>query len=371
MSLPTPQDMAAWPTPDYDSPHEPLTSVIYGVNISLMVLMTIFVCGRFYSRIFLTRSNLGADDWTMLIAFVMAMGMSIAQVVETEFGVGRHLYDVKPEWFPKLGKASVSIQAVFGPCSALTKISICLTYLRLFPSKINKWFNYIQIGILIGFGISTLVGMLVQCRPIENAWDFSRPDSVKNCIDKESFFIAVAAINSGTDFLVYLWPSYYLWRIKLSLVKRIGLIICFGVGTLICVAGIIRITWQIKYAASWDQPYNGAIIFIIVAIEVNLGIVCGCLPGIRPIIRRLFPKLQSSTQHSERGGYSSNVKGSAVSWKDKKGFQGIHSGSIRVTNEVELSVWNARDGRDGCRDRERIDAVGKGRGDSEEWIFEP
>jgi hypothetical protein len=60
-----------------------------------------------------------------------------------------------------------------------------------------------------------------------------------------------------------------------------------------------------------------------------------------------------------------------VSWKDKKGFQGIHSGSIRVTNEVELSVWNARDGRDGCRDRERIDAVGKGRGDSEEWIFEP
>jgi hypothetical protein len=39
----------------------------------------------------------------------MAMGMSIAQVVETEFGVGRHLYDVKPKWFPKLGKVSDSI----------------------------------------------------------------------------------------------------------------------------------------------------------------------------------------------------------------------------------------------------------------------
>jgi hypothetical protein len=39
----------------------------------------------------------------------MAMGMSIAQIVEIEFGVGRHLYDVKPEWFPKLGKVIDSI----------------------------------------------------------------------------------------------------------------------------------------------------------------------------------------------------------------------------------------------------------------------
>jgi hypothetical protein len=42
----------------------------------------------------------------------MAMGMSIAQVVETEFGVGRHLYDVKPEWFPKLGKVSTPVYYV-------------------------------------------------------------------------------------------------------------------------------------------------------------------------------------------------------------------------------------------------------------------
>jgi hypothetical protein len=94
------------------------------------------------------------------------------------------------------------------------------------------WFNAGQSKSRFKSFFLVLGHVLTIYRPIENAWDFSRPDSVKNCIDKESFFIAVAAINSGTDFLVYLWPSYYLWRIKLSLVKRIGLIICFGVGTL-------------------------------------------------------------------------------------------------------------------------------------------
>lgn len=54
----------------------------------------------------------------------------------------------------------------------------------------------------------------------------------KRCIDSEKFFIAAAAINSITDFMVYLWPIHYLWRVKLSLAKRIGLIICFGVGVL-------------------------------------------------------------------------------------------------------------------------------------------
>lgn len=52
---------------------------------------------------------------------------------------------------------------MFGPTAALTKISICLTYLRLFPSKFNRRFNYNMIVVLIGFAISTSVPMFVQC----------------------------------------------------------------------------------------------------------------------------------------------------------------------------------------------------------------
>ena len=52
---------------------------------------------------------------------------------------------------------------MFGPTAALTKISICLTYLRLFPSKFNRWFNYIMIAVLVCFAISTTVPTLVQC----------------------------------------------------------------------------------------------------------------------------------------------------------------------------------------------------------------
>ncbi|KAL4919294.1 hypothetical protein BDW62DRAFT_209779 [Aspergillus aurantiobrunneus] len=334
MSTPSIEDMLTWPTPNYGNPREPLDAVIYGVNIPLMVLMTVFVAGRFVSRTFLVRNALGIDDWTMLIAYLLAMGMSAAQLVEPKYGIGRHLYDVRPEWYPSLGKLTIAVQALFAPCSALTKISICLTYLRLFPSKTNKWFNYISLAILTVFGISTTVTMLLQCIPLSDIWAVLTPMEEKRCIDSEKFFIAVAAINSITDFMVYLWPIHYLWKVKLSLAKRVGLIICFGVGVLICIAGIVRITWQVKFANSWDQTYNGAIIFIIVAVECNLGVVCGCLPGVRPLMSKIFPGLTSSTHNSGRGKSSHAQASSNI--KSRHEYQTMHS--IHVRKDVELSV---------------------------------
>ncbi|KAL3451247.1 hypothetical protein BJX65DRAFT_237705 [Aspergillus insuetus] len=362
MATPTLKDMLDWPEPNYDNPREPLDPVIYGVNIPLMVLMTAFVGGRFLSRTYLVRNALGADDWTMLIAYVLAMAMSACQLVEPRYGIGRHLYDVRQEWYPHLGKLTVAVQALFAPCSAITKISICLTYLRLFPSRTNKWFNYISIAILTGFGISTTVGMLVQCIPLSDIWAVFKPYSEKQCIDSKKFFIAVAAMNSITDFMVYLWPIHYLWKVKLSLPKRIGLIVCFGVGVLICIAGIIRITWQTKFAKSWDQTYNGAIIFIIVAVECNLGVVCGCLPGVRPLMSKIFPGLTSSTFNSGRGKSSHvQITSGLRSGKDFNDLRSIH-----VRKDVELSVVNKS-----ANERWDRPQNPAGRSDSEEWIFRP
>ncbi|KAL4941709.1 hypothetical protein BDV06DRAFT_222847 [Aspergillus oleicola] len=354
--------ISSWPTPNYDNPHEPLDIVIYAVNIPLMALMTVFVAGRFISRTCLVRNALGVDDWTMLIAYVLAMAMSACQLVEPRYGIGRHLYDVKSAWYPSLGKLTIAIQALFAPCSAITKASICLTYLRLFPSKTNKWFNYISLVILAAFGISTTVTMLLQCIPLSDIWAVLKPMEEKKCVDSEKFFIAAAAINSITDFMVYLWPIHYLWKVKLSLPKRLGLIICFGVGVLICIAGIVRITWQVKFANSWDQTYNGAIIFLIVAVECNLGIVCGCLPGIRPLMSKIFPGLTSSTYNSGRGK-NSHVQ---VSSNQRSGQQYQDMHSIHVRKDVELSVISRP--LDGRWDAPHYHT---GRSDSEEWIFRP
>jgi hypothetical protein len=168
------------PPPNYDNPEETLQPAIWGVEITMIILMTVFMFGRFYSRTVLVKGALGWDDWIMMAAYVRALNirrlrlstnvpqlLAIAQcgihIWETRVGIGRHLYDVRLEWISSIGKITLVTQVLFGPTTALTKISICLTYLRLFPSKTNKWFNYVAIAILIMWGIACPLVMLFMC----------------------------------------------------------------------------------------------------------------------------------------------------------------------------------------------------------------
>lgn len=66
--LPDISVLATWPKPNYVNP-ENQTAVLLGTEISLIVLTTIVVALRVYTRAALTRS-IGSDDWLMVAATV-------------------------------------------------------------------------------------------------------------------------------------------------------------------------------------------------------------------------------------------------------------------------------------------------------------
>ena len=108
---------------------------------------------------------------------------------------------------------------------ALTKGSLCLTYLRLFPSRTNKIFCYGLIGFVVLYTVACIFLMLFQyvpesallglclrynrCTPIRGYWDASAKQS---CINLRATLVATAALNSFSDFLVYLLVYYLSMR---------------------------------------------------------------------------------------------------------------------------------------------------------------
>lgn len=97
-----------------------------------------------------------------------------------------------------------------------------------------------------------------------------------------------------------------LFRLQMPLTQRISLIILFGLGTVVVLAGIMRTYWVIRVEVlyvedpSYDLTWDGFNIWVWTALEANLAIVCGCAPT----LRRLFtgggkdqtPKVHSSIQ---------------------------------------------------------------------------
>ena len=74
-------------------------------------------------------------------------------------------------------------QLLFALTTGLTKLSICLSYLRIFPGKGDRMFSYLTIVVLIVYTLIALGLTLFQCFPVEKFWESrASPDSCINIL---------------------------------------------------------------------------------------------------------------------------------------------------------------------------------------------
>jgi hypothetical protein len=94
-------------------------------------------------------------------------------------------------------------------------------------------------------------------------------------------------VNVVTDFMIYVLPMPTLFKLSLPPAQRIGLMILFGFGGVIVVAGSFRAYW-VHYTLfeTYDVTWEGFQIWVWTAVETNMGVICGCIPALKPL---LFP----------------------------------------------------------------------------------
>ncbi|KAF2083805.1 hypothetical protein K490DRAFT_15266, partial [Saccharata proteae CBS 121410] len=274
---------SSWPAPNYVDP-KTNTTLIVGMLIPCGLLVLLFVAGRLFAKAN-TKGSISLDDWLMTASATMIIGVDVLGCVHTLYGAGYHIWDIPTGWAQPWGKVSLLI--LFVPSVSLTKISLCVSYLRLFPSRLNKWFCYVTITFLILWSFAVVFLFCFACSPIAGFWDPSIPNA--KCLNIEVAFIVSAAINSLTDFTVFLWPTPMLWNVQLPLQTRLSLVFVFGIGCIVCTAGILR-AWYITIYFDSDDPFwKSAVLWAILGVEGNFGIICGCLPPLKPALKRLFP----------------------------------------------------------------------------------
>ncbi|KAF2870875.1 hypothetical protein BDV95DRAFT_607990 [Massariosphaeria phaeospora] len=367
---PTPQEMAAWPAPNYVDP-ETRRPLVLGINIPLLVLMIAFISMRFYSRTVIVRA-LGKDDWFMLAAAVTAVATSIMTCIATqpEYQTGYHLWDLRPEIAKdpvKTAQMAMATQLLFVPITALTKISILLTYLRIFPSRLNRLFCYWMMGFTTVWAFGAFFMALFQCSPVQSYWYIAEYPNRK-CINVGPLYYITGGLNVISDGLIFLWPAKDLVQIHISLKQRVTLVAMFTLGVLICVAGACRMWYTSVYLASYDALWHGCTIYAIVTIETSIGIICGCLPACKPLLTKMVPQMFPTTQSSTHR--SAQKKASKL---DGRPFESLGEGII-VKEEGYSVVYD--DAKSQYKERTVTNvSTSRGRDDdnvsaeSEQWIM--
>lgn len=110
----------------------------------------------------------------------------------------------------------------------LIRASILTLYIRLFPSRTFRFVCYAILLFNAAFCFGTILYDCLICRPISFRWDRSIANG--RCGAQQSLDLFIATVNCFLDIIVVATPMPILWRLQMTVGKKVMLSVMFGMG---------------------------------------------------------------------------------------------------------------------------------------------
>ncbi|KAH8693165.1 putative MFS monosaccharide transporter [Talaromyces proteolyticus] len=326
------------------------------VTIIFFVLASTFVALRFISRLGVVH-KIAWHDHLMLVAWVIDFGFVFAICYGTTKGLGLHQTNVEPSWDVALNTTEYVANVLYNPALMALKMSILIFFLSLSKTdKVFRWAIYATMFVVNASGFALTMVNVFQCRPVSAAIWFPVNGDAK-CTDIVTIYLSSAPVNLITDIAIFLLPVPILTKLRLPKKQKVILIITFSFGFFTAIVDVIRVAYLQNAATSraqmiqtsgssthntkfnQDFSWYGAFTFMWSAIEVNIGIMCACVPGLKPLVARLVPRMirgstDTSPQAASIGTYPSSANRATGPCLASTQRQTLRPGSRANTNDV-------------------------------------
>ncbi|OAG01106.1 uncharacterized protein CC84DRAFT_1229840 [Paraphaeosphaeria sporulosa] len=238
------------------------------------------------------------DDYAMFGAIVSAAGFAGTSIALYVHGLGKDIWTVSFNDITYMLIAYYHGEWVYSIAVFFTMTSLLLFYLRIFPTRSVKIQVWIVMTVVI---LYTVLGALIsinQCTPIRGAWEYWDGEEKFHCRNRNALGWASAIWKMVLDVAIILLPLRPLSQLALSKKKKAQVILMFAVGIFVTLVSMLRLrslasfadshnaTWDYKEMGYWSQ------------IEVHVGNVCACMPGIYSLLKKFWPKIIGTKQES-------------------------------------------------------------------------
>ena len=207
-----------------------------------------------------------------------------------------------------------------------TKTSILIFYLSLAKNqqvfRVATWSTLIVVNVA---GLALTFLNIFQCRPVGAVFAASIPPSA-TCTDIVALYLSSAPVNIITDLAILFLPMPILTGLRLPLKQKIILVITFGFGFFVVAVDVVRIAYlqsafqtrlmevgkeNAATATSLEQDdfsWYASLSFMWSAVEVDVGIICACVPALKPLASRVIPSILRDTSNPNDVSQSQYVK---------------------------------------------------------------
>ena len=194
-----------------------------------------------------------------------------------------------------------------------TKTSICLFYLTLAKNqRAFKWATLITLAVVNIAGIALTLLNIFQCHPVGAAFETIVPPG-QHCTDIITIYLSSAPVNIVTDLALLFLPMPILTAMRLPRNEKLILIVTFSFGAFVAVVDVVRIAYLESATLTrlqnstenankndkGDFSWIASLSFMWSAVEVHVGIICACVPGVKPLAAKVFPSLLGRIKHSK------------------------------------------------------------------------
>ncbi|KAK9422925.1 hypothetical protein SUNI508_04592 [Seiridium unicorne] len=306
--------------------------LIRGLAWALFGVTTIFVAGRLFTRSsYFGGAHLGLDDWAIVASYLIIIAVTVGVELMLYFGLGLDTWT--------LGDTQIMIVVVLFYVAefayvietTVTKFSILLLYLRIFPHQGLRKQIYCLMAVITMITVAFIISLFNYCKPFPYTW--WRWDNQQNgkCDDINAQTFIHAGLNIVLDLVILFIPIPHILKLGLSTKKKVGIILIFIVGLFVTICSIVRLKYLVNWAFDPNPTMNYSNLAVWSFIELDVSVICACMPGMAALLRRL--KQHSVEYMRSKSGYLSS-----------HGVDGTPDPHQTITKTTVISVLRSRGG---------------------------
>lgn len=266
-----------------------------GPAIACTVLASTFVALRWHVRRSIS-CCLGCDDvlislslvrvftllmpqnYMLIVTKLSSWAMTAVVAAETSGGKGAYAGTLSTETIVKL---IVTSNILWILSVNTTKASILVQYFRIFSDRFQRAICWTLMLLLLPTASWAAFGGLFACQPVVKLW---RPEIPGHCMDAQNYWLSVAGIDIGLDFLVLLLPLPAILRLRLPRKQKTALVTILLLGFAVCVFSVVRLSTVLITANEGDFVASSVWAIVWSAVEANVGIICASLLSLKPLL---------------------------------------------------------------------------------------
>ncbi|KAJ4003976.1 hypothetical protein NW752_010938 [Fusarium irregulare] len=263
------------------------------------VVAGLFVLQRFMTKLFM-KMSFGLDDLFIglsLLLIIPCIVINVDGLIPN--GLGRDIWTVQPDQITKFGLYFYIMTILYFTLQTFLKLAMIAFFLRIFPTRGVRRALYATAAFNCLYGLVYIFIAVFQCQPINLFWNrWQHKDVAGKCLNINYMTWSSGAFTVALDIWILSIPLSQLKKLNLDWKKKIGVGIMFSVGLFVTIVSILRLITTIKFTAG-DGANNATWEYVEFdvwsTIEIATGVVCACLPSLRLLLVRIFPKLGGSS----------------------------------------------------------------------------